>query len=47
MRGVFIDKDSTQVLEIRRNWAEDDETKTAKVPFVVAVNRTGGGVSFD
>lgn len=32
---VVIDKDSQQVLEIRRNWAEDDETKTAKVPFVV------------
>lgn len=32
---VVIDKDSTQVLEVRRNWSEDDETKTAKVGFVV------------
>lgn len=32
---VVVDKDSTQVLEVRRNWAEDDETKTAKVGFVV------------
>jgi hypothetical protein len=32
---VVVDKDSQQVLEVRRNWAEDDETKTAKVPFVV------------
>jgi hypothetical protein len=32
---VVMDKDSQQVLEIRRNWAEDDDTKTAKVPFVV------------
>lgn len=32
---VVVDKDSQQVLEIRRNWAEEDETKTAKVAFVV------------
>lgn len=32
---VVIDKDSTQVLEVRRNWDEDDETKIAKVAFVV------------
>lgn len=31
---VVIDKDSQRVLEIRRNWIEDDEAKLAKVPFV-------------
>lgn len=40
---VVIDKDSTQVLEIRRNWAEDDESKTAKVAFVVFVFIPGFG----
>jgi hypothetical protein len=31
---VVIDKDSRQVLEIRRNWREEDETKAAKVCLV-------------
>lgn len=32
---VVLDKDSQQILEIRRNWREDDDTKTAKSPFIV------------
>lgn len=32
---VVMNKDSQQILEIRRNWDETDETKTAKVMFVV------------
>lgn len=40
---VVLDKDSTQVLEIRRNWREDDETKTAKDSFVVYVFVPGFG----
>lgn len=40
---VVIEKDSRQVLEIRRNWAEGDETKIAKVPFVVYVFVPGFG----
>lgn len=31
---VVIDKDSQQVLEVRRNWKKDDETKRAKSPFI-------------
>jgi len=31
---VVIDKDSTKILEVRRNWVEDDEAKLPKVPFV-------------
>ncbi|TIN65085.1 MAG: hypothetical protein E5Y26_06775 [Mesorhizobium sp.] len=31
---VVIDKDSTRILEVRRNWAEDDDAKLPKVPFV-------------
>jgi hypothetical protein len=31
---VVIDKDSRQVLEIRRNWREHDETQAPKMPFV-------------
>lgn len=31
---VVIDKDSRQVLEIRRNWNEDDPAKLAKIAFV-------------
>lgn len=31
---VVIDKDSTRILEIRRNWAEGDEAKLAKLIFV-------------
>lgn len=31
---VVIDKDSQKILEIRRNWAENDEAKLAKICFV-------------
>jgi hypothetical protein len=31
---VTIDKDSRVILEIRRNWAKDDEDYQAKIPFV-------------
>lgn len=31
---VVIEKDSRQVLEIRRNWRKEDETQTAKIGFV-------------
>lgn len=31
---VAIDKDSRQILEIRRNWNEDDDRKLAKINFV-------------
>lgn len=31
---VVIDKDSRQVLEIRRNWREEDKSCLAKLPFV-------------
>lgn len=31
---VVIDRDSREILEIRRNWLEDDETKLAKTFFV-------------
>lgn len=31
---VVIDKDSRKILEVRRNWREDDETKSAKICFV-------------
>lgn len=31
---VTLDKDSRTVLEIRRNWREDDEDFRAKIPFV-------------
>jgi hypothetical protein len=31
---VVIEKDSRQILEIRRNWREDDETLAAKICFV-------------
>jgi len=31
---VVIEKDSQQVLEVRRNWAEDDDRKLAKICFV-------------
>jgi hypothetical protein len=31
---VVVDRDSRQVLEIRRNWDEKDERKLAKLPFV-------------
>ena len=31
---VVMDKDSRQVLEVRRNWREEDESKLAKICFV-------------
>lgn len=31
---VVIEKDSQQILEVRRNWKKDDETKRAKSPFI-------------
>lgn len=31
---VALDKDSGTILEIRRNWKEDDETKQARIGFV-------------
>lgn len=31
---VVIDKDSHEILEVRRNWREEDETKLAKICFV-------------
>lgn len=31
---VVMDKDSRKVLEVRRNWREDDENKLAKICFV-------------
>lgn len=40
---VVIEKDSQQILEIRRNWKEEDETKTAKDQFVVFVFVPGFG----
>ena len=40
---VAIDKDSQQILEIRRNWREEDESKTARDRFVVFVFVPGFG----
>lgn len=40
---VTIEKDSRQILEIRRNWAEDDEDYQAKIPFVAFPYATGLG----
>lgn len=31
---VTLDKDSRTILEVRRNWKEDDEDQQAKIPFV-------------
>lgn len=31
---VVIEKDSREILEVRRNWAEDDESRLAKICFV-------------
>lgn len=31
---VVIEKDSSQVLEVRRNWRKDDPAKLPKIPFV-------------
>ncbi len=41
---VTIDKDSETILEIRRNWREDDEDFQAKIPFVAFPYVTGFGV---
>jgi len=38
---VVIDKDSRQILEIRRNWRHDDEDQKAKIPFVLFPYATG------
>ncbi len=40
---VTIEKDSRQILEIRRNWAENDEDYQAKIPFVAFPYATGLG----
>jgi hypothetical protein len=40
---VTIEKDSRQVLEIRRNWRENDEDYQAKIPFVAFPYATGLG----
>lgn len=40
---VTIEKDSRQILEIRRNWKEDDEDFQAKIPFVAYPYATGLG----
>jgi hypothetical protein len=40
---VTIEKDSRQILEIRRNWREDDEDYQAKIPFVAFPYATGLG----
>ena len=41
---VTMDKDSREVLEIRRNWREDDEDAQAKIPFVAFPYATGLGI---
>lgn len=38
---VAIDRDSRVVLEIRRNWNEDDESQQAKIPFILFPYATG------
>ena len=40
---VTIEKDSRQILEIRRNWKEDDDDYLAKIPFVAFPYATGLG----
>lgn len=40
---VTIEKDSRQILEIRRNWKEDDPDFQAKIPFVAYPYATGLG----
>ncbi len=40
---VTLDKDSRTILEIRRNWREDDEDFQAKIPFVPFLYGTGVG----
>ena len=41
---VTIERNSRQVLEIRRNWAEDDQQYTAKMPFVIYTFVPGFGL---
>ncbi len=41
---VTLDKDSRTILEIRRNWKEDDEDFVAKIPFVAFQYVSGFGV---
>lgn len=41
---VTIEESSKKILEIRRNWDEDDESKTAKIPFVLFPYATGLGI---
>ena len=38
---VTIDETSREILEIRRNWKEDDEDEIAKIPFVLFPYSTG------
>lgn len=38
---VAIEKDSRVVLEVRRNWDEDDEDMKAKIPFILFPYATG------
>jgi len=40
---VTIEKDSRQILEIRRNWKEDDADFQSKIPFVAYPYATGLG----
>lgn len=41
---VTIEDTSRKILEIRRNWAEDDEDFQAKIPFVLFPYATGLGI---
>jgi hypothetical protein len=41
---VTLDKDSREILEIRRNWREDDPDMQAKIPFVAFPYATGLGI---
>ncbi len=38
---VTIEEESRQILEIRRNWEEDDEDQIAQIPFVLFPYSTG------
>ena len=40
---VTIEKESREILEIRRNWKEDDEDQQARIPFVAFPYATGPG----
>lgn len=41
---VTIERDSREILEIRRNWREQDEDYTARIPFVAFPYATGIGI---